>query len=110
MSKTAKVETVHPCPAWIDAGVMEEEELCPECFKAVGVKSRYKIICALGKQPAGATVGQLTTLLGLQQPTVTHHLNILKSIKAVNVTTKGRERIYTLNRHAHCFEECKIPY
>lgn len=97
-------------PKWIEKGAMTEEELCPECFKAVGVKSRYTLICALGKEKSGATVSVLTDLLGLRQPTVTHHLNILKSIDAVSVEDRGRERVYTLNRKAHCFEECKIPF
>lgn len=104
------VKKTYPRPDWISADAMEEEELCPECFKAVGEKNRYKIICALGKSKNGATVSEITELLGLQQPTVTHHLNILKSIDAVHAITKGRERVYSLNRKAHCFEDCKIPY
>ena len=100
----------HPRPAWIPNHISQEEELCPECFKAVGVHSRYKLICTLGKLPNGATVSELTEKLSLKQPTVTHHLNILKSVNAVASTEQGRERIYTLNRNAHCFEECKIPY
>lgn len=100
----------HPIPAWVPVESMSEESLCPTCFKAVGVKSRYQLICALGKEKAGLGVGALTKLLKLKQPTVTHHLNILKSIDAVEVQERGRERIYTLNRKAHCFEDCKIPY
>ncbi len=97
-------------PAWIAKGSMTEEDLCPECFKAVGVKSRYKLICTLGKAKQGASVNMLTKTLGLRQPTVTHHLNVLKSIDAVSVEEKGRQRVYTLNREAHCFQECQIPY
>ncbi len=97
-------------PAWVDKSVMPEEDLCPDCFKAVGVKSRYKLICCLGKMKEGGTVSVLTKHLGLQQPTVTHHLQVLRSIDAVHVEERGRERIYKLNREAHCFEECKIPY
>lgn len=103
-------ENTFPRPSWIKEGTMSEEYLCPTCFKAVGVKSRYKLICSLGKMPNGATVGELTSILKLKQPTVTHHLTILKSVDAVTVQTNGRERIYTLNRKAHCFEDCKIPY
>lgn len=103
-------EVTRKRPTWVPADSTSEEDLCPTCFKAVGVQSRYKIICALGKVKAGATVSVLTDLLQLRQPTVTHHLNILKSIDAVLVEDRGRERIYTLNRQAHCFEECKIPY
>lgn len=94
-------------PACVKSG---EEFLCPECFKAVGDKSRYKLICMLGKEPEGMTVTTLTKKLQLRQPTITHHLNTLRSVDAVGVKARGRERIYTLNRDAHCFEECQIPY
>ncbi len=111
MSKNSQVnELTYPRPDWISADVSDEEELCPTCFRAVGVESRYKIICALGKVPEGATVTQLTERLGLKQPTVTHHLQVLQSVDAVNCEPVGRERVFTLNRNAHCFEDCKIPY
>ncbi len=97
-------------PEWIKAVDLNEEELCPDCFKVVGVESRYKLVCLLGKSKKGITVNDLTQELGLKQPTVTHHLNILKSVDAVDVEDRGRERIYSLNRSAHCFDECKIPY
>lgn len=100
-------DRIYKRPVWVKSG---EDMLCPECFKAVGDKSRYKLICTLGKMPEGMTVTALTKTLKLQQPTVTHHLQMLKSVDAVSSVTKGRERIYTLNRDAHCFEECKIPY
>ncbi len=109
MIKTEILQS-YPRPKWIKADQMTEEVLCPTCFKAVGVESRYQLICALGKEVNGLGVGALTKILKLKQPTVTHHLNVLKSIDAVEVTDKGRERIYKLNRKAHCFEECKIPY
>lgn len=97
-------------PSWVPKGQMSEEELCPDCFKVVGVRSRYKLVCMLGKKKDGASVTELTESLGLRQPTVTHHLNTLKSVGAVTVEEQGRERIYKLDRNAHCFEECKIPY
>jgi hypothetical protein len=100
----------YPRPAWVKPTVVEHDELCPDCFKVVGVESRYKLVCLLGKAKGGATVGALTEKLGLKQPTVTHHLNILKSVNAVGFEEKGRERVYSLKRDAHCFEECKIPY
>lgn len=96
-------------PAWVKPSVTEEE-LCPDCFKVVGSQSRYKLVCMLGKEPKGLPVGKLTTKLKLTQPTVTHHLQVLSSVNAVTGVSRGRERIYTLNRDAHCFEECKIPY
>lgn len=109
-SATSNQEKTYPRPEWIPAETMNEEELCPTCFKAVGDKNRYRIICALGKKENGERVSALTDLLGLTQPTVTHHLQILQSVDAVQVEERGRERIYRLNRNAHCFEDCKIPY
>src|SRR5690606_30410864 len=97
----------HKRPAWVKSG---EEELCPECFKAVGDKNRYKLICALGKSLEGLNVTDMTNQLNLTQPTVTHHLNILREVNAVVSKKVGREHIYKLNRSAHCFEDCQIPY
>lgn len=103
-------EKTFKTPSWVKQSVTREEYLCSDCFKVVGVKSRYQLVCTLGKAKDGASVSELTKELGLRQPTVTHHLNILKSVDAVEVTEKGRERIYRLKRDAHCFEECQIPY
>lgn len=97
-------------PAWISTEDVPEEELCPDCFKAVGSRNRYRLVCHLGKHPRGLTVTALTRYLKLQQPTVTHHLNALRSVEAVLYEENGRERIYRLNRGAHCFTECRIPY
>jgi predicted transcriptional regulator len=102
-----KGEKTYTRPPWVKSG---EEELCPDCFKVVGEKSRYNLVCMLGKAKAGMTVTELTSHMKLRQPTVTHHLQVLRSVDAVESTDRGRERIYTLNRDAHCFEECKIPY
>lgn len=106
-SRAHKDERTYKRPLWVKSG---EERLCPECFKAVGDKNRYKLICMLGKEEGGMTVSTMTKELKLRQPTVTHHLNTLREVDAVEVESRGRERIYTLNRSAHCFEECQIPY
>ena len=103
-------EKTYPRPVWIKKSVVAEEELCPDCFKVVGTKSRYQLVCMLGKASDGMTVTELTKRLKLAQPTVTHHLNTLRSVNAVTSVDAGRERIYQLNRGAHCFDECKIPY
>ncbi len=100
----------YPRPSWVPQTVSSEQELCPDCFKVVGEKSRYNLVCLLGKAEKGMTVTELTEKMELKQPTITHHLQTLYSVDAVQVTPSGRERIYTLNRNAHCFEECKIPY
>jgi DNA-binding transcriptional ArsR family regulator len=105
-----KTARTYKRPGWVKKSFMAEEELCPDCFKVVGTKSRYQLVCMLGKEREGMTVTELTKRLKLRQPTVTHHLNILRSVDAVESADRGRERLYSLNRDAHCFEECKIPY
>ncbi len=100
---------IHKRPTWVPQKA-SDENLCSDCFKVCGVQSRYKLVCTLGKLEEGATVGSLTKTLGLKQPTITHHLQTLRSVNAVEVEDRGRERIYRLNRDAHCFEECHIPY
>ena len=105
--RKAKVEKTYKRPAWVKSG---EEELCPDCFKVVGERSRYNLVCMLGKTKDGMTVGELTGKTKLRQPTITHHLQVLRSVNAVHSTERGRERVYRLNRDAHCFEECKIPF
>lgn len=100
----------HPRPEWVPKTIVGEEELCPDCFKVVGERSRYNLVCMLGKTKDGMTVTQMTKKMGLKQPTITHHLQVLSSVKAVQAETKGREKHFSLNRKAHCFEDCKIPY
>lgn len=103
-------EEMHPVPPWVLPSMSGEKELCPDCFKVVGERSRYNLVCMLGKKQEGMTVGELTDTMNLKQPTITHHLQVLQSVNAVESTSVGRKRIYKLNRNAHCFEDCKIPY
>lgn len=107
MQSHKSTDETHKRPKWVASG---EEVLCPECFKAVGDQNRYKLICLLGRAPNGLNVTDMTEQLGLTQPTVTHHLNILRSVNAVESERAGRENIYRLNRSAHCFEDCQIPF
>lgn len=110
MKKDKGQEVTYPRPAWVPKTVSSEEELCPDCFKVVGEQSRYKLVCLLGKESDGLSVSEITKHLKLKQPTVTHHLQVLRSVDAVQSEKSGRKNIYQLNRNAHCFEECKIPY
>ena len=110
LQQEAKHTQTYPRPPWVPQRGSSEEDLCPDCFKVVGTKSRYKLVCMLGKAKNGLTVGAMTKAMALRQPTVSHHLQALHSVNAVSRQEKGRECIYTLNREAHCFEECKIPY
>ncbi len=103
-------DKTYPVPEWVPKTATREEELCPDCFKVVGERSRYNLVCMLGKTKEGMTVSELTKKMDLQQPTITHHLQVLQSVNAVESKASGRTKIYTLNREAHCFEDCKIPF
>lgn len=94
----------------IKKSILKERELCPDCYKVIGAASRYKLLRLLAHAKNGLNVNALTKHLKLRQPTVTHHLQVLFNLDAVMREVRGRERIYTLNRGAHCFEECKIPF
>jgi DNA-binding transcriptional ArsR family regulator len=43
-------------------------------------------------------VGQIVEALDVSQPTVSHHLAILKSAGLVNVRREGKQTYYTLNQ------------
>lgn len=108
--KKEKTVQTYKKPSWVPRAVSDEAELCPDCFKVVGERSRYNLVCMLGKAKEGMTVGELTEKMQLRQPTVTHHLQVLHSVNAVEIEPHGQKRVYRLNRSAHCFEECRIPY
>lgn len=44
------------------------------------------------------SVGEITDKMGVAQPTVSHHLAILRDAGLVNVREEGRQTFYTLNQ------------
>ena len=86
------------------------EKLCPECFKVVGSPSRYKLVRLLGKSDGPLSVTDITKMMKLTQPTITHHLQVLSSLDALILTKEGNKRLYSVNTKAHCFKECNIPF
>lgn len=63
-------------------------------FKVLGNESRLKILGLLANQER--SVGELATLLELKEPTVSHHLAMMKKLGLVNVQAEGNMRIYQL--------------
>ncbi|MBX4181381.1 hypothetical protein KW807_00770, partial [Candidatus Parcubacteria bacterium] len=55
----------HKRPTWLPKTVNGEEELCPDCFKVVGERSRYNLVCMLGKTKDGMTISELTDNMNL---------------------------------------------
>lgn len=67
-----------------------------DVFNAIAEPRRREIIQLLaesGEQP----VGMLVESLRLPQPAVSKHLGVLKRVRLVSVSRRGRSRVYRLN-------------
>ncbi len=74
----------------------EQLQLLLQFFKVMADESRLKIIGLLST--GERSVGELAELLGLQEPTISHHLGRLRGLGLVDVRAEGTSRIYWLNR------------
>lgn len=66
-----------------------------DAFRAIADPNRRKMLDAMvaGEQ----TVGQLTALLGVRQPTVSQHLRVLRLAGLVGERREGRNCFYSTN-------------
>lgn len=67
-------------------------------FKALADDKRMKIVGLLGEQER--SVGELADLVGLSEPTVSHHLSKLHTAGVLNLRQQGNQRFYKVNRAA----------
>ena len=69
-----------------------------DAFNAVAEPRRRDILnlLALKERP----VGEIVTLLGLEQPSVSKHLKVLKDVGLVMARREGRQMLYQLNAQA----------
>lgn len=63
-------------------------------FKVLGNESRLKILGLLANDER--TVGELANLLDVKEPTISHHLAMMKDLGLVDLRAEGTERIYRL--------------
>lgn len=70
-------------------------EQTAEMFRALGDESRLRILRLLLEEPLN--VGELTSILGLAQPTVSKHLGELKKIDLVTSNRKGGYSYYQVS-------------
>lgn len=66
-----------------------------ETFKVLSDPTRVKILFALSK--AELCVCDLSALLGMNDPAVSHHLRLLKALKLVKYRREGRMAYYSLD-------------
>ena len=76
---------------------MNQRDLIPilQSVKALADENRLRMIGYLGNQEHN--VGELADLLGLTEPTISHHLTRLREAGMVNLRTDGNQRFYRLN-------------
>ena len=68
-----------------------------EFAKAIADDTRQQIMRACCCN--WASVGDLTTQIGVSQPTVSHHLAILREAGLVNIRHEGKQTFYSLNQN-----------
>lgn len=65
--------------------------------KAMADETRQKIMAACCCQ--WCSVNELAEVVGVSQPTVSHHLAILREVDLVEVRPEGKQTFYTLNQN-----------
>ena len=76
----------------------ERFEQLLQFFKVLGNKNRLQILGLLANEERN--VGELALMLGLKEPTVSHHLALLKELGLVDTRPEGNLRLYRLNQKA----------
>lgn len=64
-------------------------------FKALADENRFKIACLASVR--AYTVGELAEVLGLTEPTISHHITRLRDAGLLNLNAVGTKRYYKLN-------------
>lgn len=91
-----KAPTATCCPALRGLGRAGAEELAA-VLKAIADPARLRVLSFLASQPTGeACVCHLTGPLGLAQPTVSHHLKVLKGAGLLRAERRGMWIYYRL--------------
>ena len=72
----------------------EDFQLLLSFFKALGNESRLKIVGVLAQ--GETSVSDLATLVGLKEPTVSHHLAKLSGVNLVSKRVEGNTHMYRL--------------
>lgn len=74
-----------------------ESDLLPlsKMFKGMGDPTRLKIIYLLSKSPL--CVCDISSLVGISQSAISHHLRVLRDLKLVKFEKKGKLVIYSLD-------------
>lgn len=84
----------HMCMGYVCGVPLSEFNAASELLKVLSSPVRLAIITRLAAGPAA--VHELGEVTGQAQPLVSQHLRVLRSVHLIQVTTRGRERVYEL--------------
>lgn len=76
----------------------EQFETLVQFFKVLGNHTRLRIVGMLANRDM--SVGELAQALDLKEPTISEHLNTLKTLDMVTVRAEGNFRVYSFNPKA----------
>jgi DNA-binding transcriptional ArsR family regulator len=71
-------------------------KMCRDCFKSLGIESRMEIYSYL-KNKEEATVNEITSHVGLRQPTISYHLHMMQTQGLLKSRKKGKEVFFSIN-------------
>jgi len=104
MKTLTVLETALPvaCCTPLDAPTMSDGEAfaAAAVFKALGDPARVRIVNMLATAGEGVCVCDLIPVLGLSQPTVSHHLRKLAEAGLLHREQRGTWAFYSLNAAA----------
>lgn len=84
------------------------KELCTNCFKNLGIKSRIKIYNFIQVNKK-ATVAEVTDFIKLKQPTVSYHLKNMHESGLLNRVELGKQVFYSVNTKCpHDYDYCVL--
>ncbi len=94
--------TTGDCCARLGAGALSEEEAAATArvFRALGDPARVRIVNLLAASGGEVCVCDLTAPLGLSQPTVSHHLKVLREVGLLRREQRGTWAYHSLDREA----------
>jgi ArsR family transcriptional regulator, arsenate/arsenite/antimonite-responsive transcriptional repressor len=93
-------EVVCCAPLGVPVLAEEEAQATATLFRALADPGRVRIVNMLATSPGAVCVCDFVAPLGLAQPTVSHHLKILREAGLVTREQRGRWAYYALDTDA----------
>ena len=93
--KKNDIKNSSTAPEWTLEDVRKTFRDCEGLFHALGDQARQSIILLLAEHDR-LNVNQVTELMHLSRPTISHHLKVLKDAGLISLSRESRENFYSL--------------